>query len=241
VDDEARGTLVCLARDRRVVRRESFFEQGEPAQDVYVLCAGRLKMTQYEASGGQVILRLTGPGEAFGALDVEAGGAYPVCAAALEPSYALAWDRGAIDALAQRSVSLQRNLTRILCERARSLEQRVRDLTLERVPSRLARTLLRLSGQVGRSEPGGTVIGLSREELAQLSGTTLFTVSRLLCEWQTRGLVHARREAVIVTDAAGLGALALAEATPVERPSAAEGKFLGETLRPVNDGEENAR
>jgi CRP-like cAMP-binding protein len=72
----------------------------------------------------------------------------------------------------------------------------------------VAHALLRLVGEAGRPTEGGTLVGLSREELAQLTGTTLFSVSRLLCEWQDRGLVVPRREAVLVTDAAGIAALA---------------------------------
>ena len=223
--------LASLARDRRVVRREGYFQQGDPAEDIYVLCAGHLKMTRFEPSGEQLILRLILPGEAFGALDVETGAGYAACAVALESSHALAWDRRAFDALAQRYPLLLRNVVRILAERARELEQRCAELTAERVPCRLARALLRLQCQIGRSAESGVLIGLSREELAQIAGTTLFTVSRLLGEWQDRGLIGARREAVLVINAPGLAAIAhedpLAERTP---------NILAANLIAVKDG-----
>jgi hypothetical protein len=104
------------------------------------------------------------------------------------------------------------------------------------VPSRLARELVRLQCQIGRPAEGGTLIGLSREELAQLAGTTLFTVSRLLGEWQDRRLVSARREAVLIADAAGLAAIARED--PVT-----DGKldFLAPNLIAVKDGTPSAR
>lgn len=206
--DEARDQLVALARDQRVARREAFFEQGDPAHDVLLLCSGRLKLTQYERDGEQVILRLTGPGEVFGAIDVEPGGTYASGATALEPSYALVWDRGTLDALAERHGALTKNALRILAERMRGLEQRCRELTTLRVACRVARTLLRLVGQVGQASEDGTLVGLTREELAQLTGTTLFSVSRLLGEWESLGLVRPRREAVVVLDSQGLAAFA---------------------------------
>lgn len=209
---EACAELVRLARERRVVRRESFYMQDDPADDVHVLCAGRLKMTQVSAAGDQAILRLTGPGEAFGALEGLDGGRYSTSAEALEPSHALLWDSQALSAFGDRHPLLLRNLLRIAAERSRALEGRWRELATERVPLRLAHTLLRLLGQVGRPVEGGTLVGLSRDELAQLSGTTLFTVSRLLGEWQALGLVVPRREAVLVTDASGLVAFAGADA-----------------------------
>lgn len=196
-----------LSLERRVVRRESFYLQGDRACDVLVLCAGRLKMTQLGPDGEQSILRLTGPGEAFGALD-PADGTYSTGAEALEPSHALIWDRAALDVMTERYPVLLRNELRIVSERMRALEQRCRELLSERVPHRVAHTLVRLVGEIGRPADGGALVALSREELAQMAGTTLFTVSRLLGEWQERGLVTPRREAVCVLDTRGLAALA---------------------------------
>jgi CRP-like cAMP-binding protein len=212
---EACAELVRLARERRVVRRESFYLQDEPADDVHVLCAGRLKMTQVSCEGEQAILRLTGPGEAFGALEALGGGQYSTGAEALEASHALVWDGQALAEMGERHPVLLRNMLRITAERTRALERRWRELATERVPLRVANTLLQLLGQVGRPVDEGTLVGLSRDELAQMTGTTLFTVSRLLGEWQAHGLVIPRREAVVVTDAVGLAALLTGSATRV--------------------------
>lgn len=194
-----------------------------------MLCSGRLKMTQFEPSGEQVILRLTGPSEVFGAIDVEPGGTYATGAAALEASYALVWDRGAIDAFAEQHAVLRRNTMSILAERMRGLEQRCRELTTQRVPCRVARTLLRLVGQVGQPFDDGTLIGLTREELAQLTGTTLFTVSRLVGEWEAQGLVRPRREAVVIADAPGLAAVAAGNASHSDGVAAERARWSSAT------------
>jgi CRP-like cAMP-binding protein len=207
LESAACAELVRLARERRVTRKECFFLQGDPAEDVMVLCAGRLKMTQLAVGGEQVILRLMGPGEAFGALDVAAGGTYPVSAEALEASHALVWDRAAIDAFAGRHPVLLRNAVRIVSERLRSLEQRCAELATQKVPQRVAHALLRLVGQIGQPAPDGVLVSLSRDELAQMTGTTLFTVSRLFGEWEARGMVRPRREGAIVTDVQRLASL----------------------------------
>jgi CRP-like cAMP-binding protein len=199
--------LVALAQDRRVARKASFFRQGDAAVEVMVLCAGRLKLTQVLPGGGELILRLTNPGEAFGALDTASSGAYPVSAEALEASHALAWERSTLDAFAERNTVVLHNQVRIVCERLHSLEQHYAELVTQRVPQRVAQALLRLAVQVGQAVPGGVLVSLSREELAQLAGTTLFTVSRLFGDWEARGLVTPRREGVIVTDAEKLATL----------------------------------
>jgi CRP-like cAMP-binding protein len=84
----------------------------------------------------------------------------------------------------------------------RELEDRYRELATEHVPHRLARTLLRVVQPDGRRFEDGLFgdVPLSRRELAQLTGTTLFTVSRLLSEWERAGVVKARRECVVVPD-----------------------------------------
>jgi CRP-like cAMP-binding protein len=80
------------------------------------------------------------------------------------------------------------------------MEERFREIATEKVGSRVARQLVRLVEQIGRQVSDGVEIGLSREDVAQMTGTTLFTVSRLLSEWETAGLVMPRREAVIIRD-----------------------------------------
>ena len=93
---------------------------------------------------------------------------------------------------------------RILAQRLQVLEGRFREISTERVAPRLARELVRLLPQVGRSVDGVLEINLSREELAQMTATTLFTVSRLLSGWERQGIVTLRREAVIVRSPLGL-------------------------------------
>jgi len=204
----AHAELVALAHEQRVGRKQCFLEEGEPARESLLLCAGRVKMTQLTASGQQVILRLTGPGEVFGGLGVARGGSYPATAEALEPSHALAWNRSDLEPFAERHPLLLQNTIRVVSERLRTLELRYRELATERVPQRLAHALLRLVGHMGRPAEGGALVSFSREELAQMTGTTLFTVSRIVSEWETHGLVLPRREGVVVVDIAGLVAVA---------------------------------
>jgi CRP-like cAMP-binding protein len=108
------------------------------------------------------------------------------------------------ETLARRFPVLRFNAALILSKQLKDMEERFRELSSERVVSRLGRQLIRLIGQVGVPINGGVEIRISREELAQLIGTTLYTVSRLLSEWDRRGIVEGRRESVLIHD---LGAL----------------------------------
>jgi CRP-like cAMP-binding protein len=200
--------VASRARDRHIHRREVLFREGDDGNEVSVLGTGHVKITQLAPNGSQILIRLIGPGEVCGGLGLPSRRRYPHTAHGLETSHALVWEQKGLAQLMERFPVLGRNALRIQSERLRLLEERYRELATERVPPRLARALVRLVGHVGSPCEGGVRVALSREELAQMVGTTLFTVSRLLSEWETRGLVRGRREAVVVRDLGGLAELA---------------------------------
>jgi CRP-like cAMP-binding protein len=120
---------------------------------------------------------------------------------------ALVWDAPTFKALVARYPVLHQNMVRILSEDLGELEERFREVATERVAPRVARQLVRLLARIGRSANGAVEVSLTREELAQMTGTTLFTVSRLLSAWEERGMVKPRRESVTVCDVALLRAM----------------------------------
>jgi CRP-like cAMP-binding protein len=95
---------------------------------------------------------------------------------------------------------IRSNINQIMSERLIELEERFREIATEQVSKRVALTLVRLLKRVGKFCDAGTEVALSREELAQMTGTTLFTISRLISEWEGKGLVLPRRGAVVVRD-----------------------------------------
>jgi CRP-like cAMP-binding protein len=90
------------------------------------------------------------------------------------------------------------------------VQERLRELATERVEQRVARTLLRLARQVGRKVEGGVLIDmpLSRQDLAEMTGTTLYTVSRILSQWEQQHLVETGRERILIRQPHGLVAIA---------------------------------
>jgi hypothetical protein len=96
---------------------------------------------------------------------------------------------------------IRKNAGLILTTRLNELEERFREVATEKVPKRVALALLRLVRHIGKEVHEGIEVSLSREELAQMTGTTLFTISRLISKWSELGFVLPRREALIVRDA----------------------------------------
>jgi CRP-like cAMP-binding protein len=203
-------TIVSLGFEKQFARRQMIFLEGDPCAQVWLLMSGYAKVTQFGQNGTEVILRVAGPGDVVGALGA-ASRRQSSTAQALEPCRMLFWDATLFESLSARVPMLRRNVTRILQDRLRDIEERFREASTEKVASRLSSQLVRLAAQIGRRQTEAIAIGLSQQELAQLTGTTLFTVSRLLAEWERRGTVKTGREMVSICDLGGLTTIAEAE------------------------------
>ena len=210
LDREALVAVLAAARERAVEDGETAFREGEPADSFCVVGAGRLKLTQIGPEGDEVILRFVGPGEATAALAAFDGTTYPATGTAIGPARIMVWPRSELQALLGRHPALALNLLRLLSERLREVQERFRELATERVARRIARALVRLVRQAGRKVEEGVLIDmpLSRQSLAEMTGATLFTVSRTLSEWEARGIVRSGRERVVITRPHALVAIA---------------------------------
>jgi CRP/FNR family transcriptional regulator, nitrogen oxide reductase regulator len=205
------ATIVSSAREKAFARKQTIFSEGDPVEQVIMLLSGCVKVSQIGVNGNEVILRLNGAGEIVGAFRMCSRCNHCSTATAVQPSVALVWDPIEFERLLGRFPALRRNTVFLLEERLREMEQRFREVSTEKVHCRLSGELLRLCRRLGRDGDSLLEITLSRAELAQLTGTTLFTVSRLLCQWQSMGIVKIRREAVLVQDFAALTQLSESE------------------------------
>jgi len=210
LDEAELATVAGAARYRKLERGAFFFHEGDPAAVLYVLTEGRVRLNQVSAEGQQVLLRFVSAGEPFGWIGSLGGTQYPASAEAIDDSVALYWDGETMTQLMERHPRLAMAALRMLARQVQELQERYRELATERVERRLARALLRLSAQTGRQVPGGILLDvrLSRQDLAEMTGTTLYTVSRILSRWEQAGLVKSRRERVLIRRPEGLVSVA---------------------------------
>ena len=195
-------------RERTFCQDESIIVEGDAMRSVSLVTAGHAKTVRHSAVGKLMILHVLGPGNVLDGLGQGPGSTHSAGAYAVEHCRILGWDIAEFESLSQRFPALLRNSVRLLTQRMRSLEGRVHEFATERVPQRLARVLLRLIAESGSSLASAPV-ELSCEELAQMAGTTLFTVSRLLCEWAAQGIIRPERSAILFENLAGLIAVAM--------------------------------
>jgi len=198
------GVILAEAREVQFPRHSSIVTERTPASQVVLVVSGCVKITQTGSNGQEVIFRLHGPGDLIGEVGNKAGAKQWYSASALQNSTVLIWDKDSFEGAVKRYPLLRRNIASLLERHLTELEIRYREVSTEKVATRLGNLLVRLVNQVGKRIGGYVEVALSRRDLAQLTGTTLFTVSRLLCQWETEGIVSARREAVLVHDVQAL-------------------------------------
>jgi CRP-like cAMP-binding protein len=184
---------------RTAEENEFFFFQGDAAQYLYVLTSGQVKLMQSNPSGQQVNLRKIYPWQMFGALGaVRKEATYPATAQALEDSSALAIESGFLHKMLETSPHISFDMMNLITSYIQEMQARYRELATERVEQRVANALIRLAGQSGvRSEKeAAIVLSFSRQDVAEMTGTTLYTVSRLFSEWERQEIIETGRERI---------------------------------------------
>jgi CRP-like cAMP-binding protein len=206
LSEPARAALLAAAAEKRVERRARLWEAGDDASAFYVLLVGRIKLVRGSADGQEVIVRFVGPGEILGAVAALPAARYPATAEVVDDARLAVWPREVLASLAAAHPELPTALLGIVTRRMGEVQGQLQELATERVARRVARALLRLAAQLGQKTETGVLIDLplSRQSLAELTGTTLYTVSRLLSAWESEGLLEVGRERVTIRSPHGL-------------------------------------
>lgn len=206
LSDNELEDAVAHAQQCDVLKGDFVFQQGEPARHFFFLLGGHLQISQLTAAGERVVVRYVCAGELFGIARAMALSHFPASAVAVENSSVLRWPSAQWESLSRVCPHLTDHVVRALGQRLQDAHQRIRELSTERVEQRLAHALLRLAQHSGRSTGNGVSIDfpLSRQNLAEMTGTTLHTVSRLLSAWKERGLLELGRQHVALLDLDGL-------------------------------------
>ena len=180
------------------------FHQGEPAAHFFVLLHGCLKVTQVTPDGEQVLVRYVNPGDLFGLARAMRQACYPASVVAVRESVCLAWPAAAWDEFAASHPRLNAAALQTMGRRLQDAHLRIQELSTDEVEQRVARAPCALFEQSGQPVADGIGIGfpITRQDIAELTGTTLHTVSRLLNDWKQRGIVDCGRKRVLRSPAA---------------------------------------
>lgn len=195
-------TILRPAHIFRVRQGRPVFRQGDIARNFYLLVEGRLKVVQVTEEGHQIVVRIVNPGELFGIAKALRRPDYPGTATAVVGSIALAWSSSLWEEMTARHPTLTMTALHMVAHHMQELHSRIREFSTEDVESRIAHALVRLATQAGRRTTDGILIDfpITRQDIAEMIGTTVPTVSRILSSWAERGLVKSGRLRIVVRD-----------------------------------------
>ena len=161
---------------------------------------GQIRLDQVTPDGQNVVLRHMGPGDMIGVVAVLRRIPFPATPVALEDGMVMSWSAGRLSDLMERYPAIAQNAIRVVGGRIEELQRRLQEVATQRVEQRIASALLRLANQAGRRTEAGIEIpfALSRQDLAEMTATTLHTVSRTLSAWDQEGIVESRRSSHLV-------------------------------------------
>jgi len=203
---EDRGRLAEVSLVRSFEKGNTLFTEGDPSDFLYTILTGRVKVVKMIPSGKEVILEIFGPGDPVGAVVAYEGRPYPASAVALEKAACLLVRRVPFFALLERHPTLLRGFLLGLTQRIIELTRRIPEVAGGRVETRFAHLFLKLADRMGRRGPDGTLVpmALSRQDLADLTGTTIETCIRVMSRWGKEGLVRTEKDGFVVLDRPGL-------------------------------------
>ena len=186
--------IARLCAERQLQAGEFFFWDGDPAAWFFLLAEGKVKVIKNSTQGKEFIVAFFEPGEMFGEVAVFENRPYPASAQAVKDSVALGIKREDFLGFLSKRPEVALRIINVLSGRLRMAAGRMGDLAGERVEQRLARTLLMLSSKLGSSLP------FTRQDIADMSGTTIETAIRVLSGLNARKITRSARGKIVILD-----------------------------------------
>ncbi len=194
--------ILDLAQVRRLIARELVFEEGQPARQFHLLLSGHLRVVRMTAEGDQIIMLHIPAGQMFGIGAALGQVIHQTTAIAADDCVVLSWPNALWPVFTARYDGFAAETLRAFGARSNEMSNRIVELSTKQVEQRIACALLRMISQSGRKVARGIKIDfpITRQNIADMTGTTLHTVSRLLSAWEKQGMIESTRCHIVVTD-----------------------------------------
>ncbi|MGD1074921.1 MAG: Crp/Fnr family transcriptional regulator [Thermodesulfovibrionales bacterium] len=183
-----------------VKKRETIFSEGDPSDWLLIVAEGKVKITKLSMDGKEIILEVIQPLDFFGAIAVLKGFPYPANAIAMEDSKLLKISRTNLMRVLDRFPHLMNCITSQLGERLKQSHESLKNIALERVESRIASLLLKLSDKAGEKVSAGILVGmrLTKQDIAEMVGTTVETSIRTMSKFKKLGIISEKEGKVLI-------------------------------------------
>jgi CRP-like cAMP-binding protein len=206
--------LAGFFREKAFSPGQTIYVAGEQAAHLYVVATGKVKLVRTTPAGKTIVLGIIGPGDFFGSLSTLGDKTYPNTAVAHTGCCLMAIAGADFQTILQRHPQVATAALDIVAARLRAMHDLVEQLGAHSVEQRIASALLTLAAKLGEKR-GNTVLiqaPLSRQDLAEMTGTTRETASRIMTQFRQSGLVRSGRRWVAILDPARLAAEAAGDA-----------------------------
>ncbi len=194
LNDDELGELADLTIERSFVPNEFIFWDGDAPEWFYVVAEGKVKVLKHSSLGKEFIIAFFGPGEMFGEVAVFENKPYPASAQAVTETKAVGVKRDDFLSFLANRPQVALRIINVFGGRLRDAQGRLRDLAGERVEQRLASVLLMLSAKLGLT------LLFTRQEIADMVGTTMETAIRVMSNLKDRGIIRSARGEVVILD-----------------------------------------
>jgi len=194
LDGEELFELTGMAVERSFSAGEFVFWDGDAPEWFYLVASGKVKVIKHSSLGKEFTIAYFGAGEMFGEVAVFENKVYPASAQVVDETIVLAIKRQDFLSFLASHPEVAMRIMSVLGGRLRDAQSRLRDLAGERVEQRISRTLLMLSAKLGKTLP------FTRQEIADMSGTTTETAIRFLSNLRERGIIGSTRGKIIILD-----------------------------------------
>ncbi|MEM9344059.1 MAG: Crp/Fnr family transcriptional regulator [Pseudomonadota bacterium] len=198
--------MLSKATIEHVTSNESVFDEGDNADHFYVLLDGVMRILRTTEDGEQVVVLHVMPGDMFGIAQAMGHDTYRMTARAAASGLAMCWPSEVWEQFIRSYPGFRAATTQALGARADEMQEKIVEMATLKVEQRIAHAILRLIKKAGKETKHGLEIDfpLTRQDLSEMTGTTLHSVSRYLSQWQKSGIVESKRRRVIVRRPADL-------------------------------------
>lgn len=195
--------ILDLSVPKRFDAGLSVFEEGMEAERFYLLLDGYIRVVRVTPGGDQIIALHIAAGQLFGIAAALGRRTYPATAVTAAECLTLSWPNRLWSEFVTKYDGFATETYKVVGERVGEMNNRIVELATQAVEQRVASAILRLVQQMGRKVEGGIEIDfpITRQNISDMTGTTLFTVSRLLSAWEKDGIVNSARKRITVTNA----------------------------------------
>lgn len=202
LDSIAISEVLSHATSRRFDAGETVFSEGDYADRFYLLLDGYIRVVRITPDGDQVIALHIPSGQLFGIAMALGRDTYPATAVAASESLALSWPTSLWGEFTHKYEGFSTETYKVIGQRIGDMNNRIVEMATKHVEQRIACAILRLINQTGLKVADGIEINfpITRQDLSEMSGTTLHTVSRLLSAWEREGIVKSERKKITVCD-----------------------------------------